>query len=93
MSEFNFLILNGNEKEGDCELFFGCPKEEVVQVPIDSKWDMFDILVCSGIFPSKGQARKNWKKTDGEIPAGFSDFAKLGKLNCRITILNPIGEQ
>lgn len=43
-----------------------------------------DILVSLGIFPSKGQARKNgWDK---EIPEGWTDIT-IGKLKHRICIL------
>tara|TARA_Y100000310_G_C20593346_1_gene769240 strand:- start:1178 stop:1357 length:180 start_codon:yes stop_codon:yes gene_type:complete len=54
--------------------------------------DIFDLLVNIGLFPSKSQARKNWKR-EKEIPAGFSDFPNLGKKKLRMTILNPIEEK
>jgi len=89
--ETNFIIKNGNELPGDAELFFS--KEPVVFL---ENVTMIDLLVYISIFPSKGQARKNWEPIQKkleldpmEIPEGWSDFYGLGKLNHRITILNP----
>lgn len=56
---------------------------------------MLDVLVHVGIFSSKSQDRKNWNNIASkldlksfEIPEGWSDFDKVGKLKHRITILN-----
>ena len=86
MKEFNVVIKNENlEKNKDLiPLIFG--DEDIIL--IEGK-DMFDILVMCNLFQSKGQARKNWTKTGKEIPQGFNDFEKLGKLNHRLTIFNP----
>ena len=71
---FNFVV-------GDaecCPLLCGNkhdPTSPVVRVPLGTT--MFDLLVLSGFFPSKGQARKNWKGP-AEIPAGYSEF-EVGK--------------
>jgi hypothetical protein len=68
-------------------LFSGEPFEIV-----DPETDMWSIVTEMGLFPSKGQARKNWNKTGQEIPTGFTELEKLGKLNHTLTIWNPIGE-
>ena len=57
---------------------------------IDTTYDMYDILVNAGLFTSKGDAKKNWKRSGQEIPLGFSDFRDIGKLNNRLTIYNPM---
>ena len=62
--------------------------EDFILVP--NSYTMLDILFKCGIFQSKGQARKNWKKTGTEIPNGFTDLEGIGKLNKRITIWKPI---
>ena len=56
---------------------FFADEDEVVKMPTDSKWE--DVAVLAGIFPSKGQARKN--QWGGEIPAGWSEkmFGKRKK--------------
>lgn len=51
--------------------------------------DMFDILVTMKLFPSKGQARKNWKHTGGEIPAGFNMWT-VGKLKQILAVWVPL---
>ena len=80
---FQFLIVNehGDVKK-DSELFL--ETDEHIEVIKDGEKDLLDILVITGIFPSKGQARKNgWKP---EIPNGFSLFERLGKFKKTISI-------
>lgn len=90
--DLNFTVPNGNELPTDVSLFFsdesGLVQEPVIEISPDK--DMYDILVLAGIFPSKGQAKKNWARTGAEIPKGFTDLTNIGKLRHRITILNPI---
>lgn len=81
----NFIVQNGNVLDGDKEALFG--DEPVEFIPPSTT--MFDILVVSGIFPSKSQARKNWTRTGETIPDGFSSFERIGKLKHRIHIWNP----
>ena len=81
--EFNFVI---GEVDVPDSIFDG---EDFVQLPVFT--DMFSILVEAGIFPSRGQARKNWNKTGKDVPAGLTDIEKIGKMNTRITIWNPTG--
>lgn len=58
---------------------------------IDPSIDMYDILVSYGIFKSRSEVRKNWKRSGREIPKGFSHFADIGKLHHSIAIWRPIG--
>jgi len=51
--------------------------------------DMYDILVLVDLFQSKGEAKKNWKRTGQSVPEGFSDFERVGKRKNRLTIWNP----
>lgn len=81
----NFAVDNMCLSTKDSELFF--QDEPVVLLPTTST--MLDILVSLGIFPSKGQAKKNgWEGEKAKIPPGFSEHV-IGKLKHRITILNP----
>jgi len=57
---------------------------------ISEEWDMYDLLKHIGAFPSKGQARKNWKHSEGpDIPKGFSIFT-FGKLKHELYVLNAV---
>ena len=88
--EFNFVIENENfkvNKDLVDTLFDG----EDVQI-ISSVFDMFDILVITELFRSKSEARKNWKRTEKDIPEGFTDIKNIGKLHHRLTIWNPMGD-
>jgi hypothetical protein len=87
--EFNFVIDNGNVNEHLVDAMFD--GEDVDLLP--NTTDMFDILVMTGMFRSKSEARKNWKRTGKEIPEGFTDIENIGKLHKRLTIWNPIKEQ
>jgi len=84
-NEWNFIVVNGHNEMGDAILFFD---GEDINF-ITPKTSMLDILVALGIFKSKGQARKNWKRTGVTVPDGFTDLKKVGKLNKRITLFNP----
>ena len=84
------VIIGDGVLESDYELFFGPLEEDDIFVtfPVDAKFQ--DIAVAFGIFKSKGQARKNgW---GGDIPDGFWNKEKIGKLNHRITILKIVKE-
>jgi hypothetical protein len=87
-----FVVVNQNFKEEDIKLFFDEPDKnwdgKVFRLTTEN--DMFDVLVLAGIFKSKSDAKRNWKKTGKEIPAGFSDFIGVGKLRHSIFIWNPI---
>jgi hypothetical protein len=57
------------------------PKTVDVNVE-DPAWSMIDVLVAAGVFPSKGQARKNWNKAI-EVPPGDS-MITVGKTTVNI---------
>jgi len=61
-------------------IIFG--EEEVMFV--DENFDIFDALVLIGVFKSKTQARKNWKR--GMIKGGYQEFLRLGKFNKNLYI-------
>lgn len=83
--EFNFVIDNGNVDEQLVDALFN--SEDTMLLPDTN--DMFDILVMTGMFRSKSEARKNWKRTGKDIPEGFTDLERIGKLKHRLTIWNP----
>ena len=84
------VIIGDYVLESDFDLFFGPLEDDDVFIvfPDDTKWQ--DIAVAFGIFGSKSQAKKNgW---GGDIPDGFWNKEKIGKLNHRITILKIVKE-
>lgn len=92
--EFNFVIDNENLKPNDDLIkgLFDLKSDDSMRiVPMELDFDMFDILVEIGLFRSKSEARKNWKRTGKNIPEGFTDIKNIGKLHHRLTIWNPIG--
>lgn len=60
----------------DLDLFFGPIEFGDRTAPLPENWTMLDILVNTGVFPSKNIARKNGFKP--EIPKGFTLF-RIGK--------------
>jgi len=89
--DFNFIIINEHFRSGDDILFFENDEKIIFIEQDDQLIDMFDLLVFAEIFRSKGDAKRNWKKSSRDIPKGFSEFKNIGKLNRKITIFNPIG--
>lgn len=87
MKEFNFVIKNEFLEERDVELFFGEKDVENLQT-LDKDSTLWDILVLAGIFPSKGQARKDPKFKDGTLHDGVTNFI-VGKKKTRIFIFKP----
>lgn len=83
MDFLNVIIDNGNVRESDRDDIF--PADEEVNL-LPPETDIFDLLVMLGAFPSKTQARKNWKH--GPIPDGWSEFY-VGKLRRHLCIWNP----
>jgi hypothetical protein len=56
-------------------------------IEIQSHWTMAHIAVYMELFPSLGQARKNgW---DGEIPHGYTERKRIGKMKKSLYIHNP----
>ena len=96
--EFNFIIENKNLEPND-DLIEGLFNQslfnpnEIDIIMFRENVDMFDLLVEVGLFRSKGEARKNWKRTGKDIPEGFTDITNIGKLHKRLTIWNPIKEK
>lgn len=85
----NIIIQNEFVGEWDRNNLFP-DDEDVVLIRFDNPRikDMFDILVLAEVFSSRGQAKKNWKKTTAEIPKGWSEFW-VGKKKKQICIWNP----
>lgn len=84
--EVNVIIDNGLWNEKDIQLFFQGQDVDI----LPESTTMFDILIQYGFFKSRSDVRKNWNKTDMEVPDGFTDLENIGKLNRRITILKII---
>jgi hypothetical protein len=85
-TEFNFVIDNGNLFGDESHRLFN---DEPVTILPDGT-DFHDVLVRLGVFPSKGQARKDSKwGTQQEIPMGFTTWPRVGKLRLRVDILRP----
>lgn len=79
------MILNGNIEPSDAPHLF--PKGEAIEAFLPNEIDIFDLLVKLEAFPSKSQARKNWKGSK-QIPDGWSHFV-VGKLKRDLCIWNP----
>jgi hypothetical protein len=80
----DFNVMCGAWKTQDRSLIFG-PDSVVAHT---KTVDIYDILVESGAFESKGQARKNWTGVK-EIPAGWSEIGPIGKQKLMLFIWNP----
>lgn len=71
------VLTKGDFSPGDIEEVSRCIFGG--SVPVFSRdSSLLDILVHFGIFPSKGQARKNWKG-DIAIPDGLNVWRAVGK--------------
>jgi hypothetical protein len=84
--EFNFV------KKGVFDLpetdWWGFDPEDSIE--IQPHWKMEHIAVEMGLFPSAGQARKNgWS---GEIPQGYTERKRIGKMKLSMFIHNPSDE-
>lgn len=89
----NFVIKNEHwEVNQDLELALFGDWNGTIEPPImyvESTADIFDILVAAKLFPSKGQARKNWKETGKDVPPGFNLWT-VGKLKQLLAVWVPI---
>lgn len=84
--EFCFIVENENFDPRDEALFFR-GAEEVHRLPPEAT--MLDVLAIVGVFPSKGQAKKNgWSGAKSRIPGGYSELT-AGKLKIQMAVLNP----
>lgn len=83
----NFLnvVVVDKAKWSDVEALF--PWNEEIFFISAGTFDMADLLVKIEAFPSKSQARKNWKGSL-ELPPGWSEFW-IGKKKRQICIWNP----
>lgn len=93
MDEVNIVVVNDHFDAELCDRLFG-PLNEwagefIRMISPSDQLTVLDLLVMMDVFPSKGQARKNWKGPV-EIPDGFSDFLGLGKHRRRLTIWKPV---
>lgn len=67
----------------DVDLFDIRAGDDIFMMEAGVTWA--DVLVRLGLFPSKGQARKNgW---GGEVEEGWTDVERFGKKRCRISVL------
>lgn len=82
--EVNILIEHPNFSKRDRRLIF----EDDVATTLPRGATMADVLVLAGVFPSKTQARKNWKG-DNEIPEGLNKFHNVGKRRITIFVHKP----
>lgn len=82
----NLDVLIGTLSDDLVSAIFGPVEPECV--PDD--WDMLNILVLAAIFPSKSQARKNFKGPT-EIPFGSHLFI-LGKKKIKVFVHRAIKE-
>jgi len=83
----NFVIADDSQKI-DSDLVDEILGGEIYTV-LPRTSDMYDLLVQSGSFKSKSQAKNNWTKTDRNIEEGISSFI-VGKQKLSITIFKPI---
>jgi hypothetical protein len=87
--ELNFVIINEHLKSNDIELFFGEEESSIANLQkMTANTTIWDVLVIAGIFPSKSQARKDARFSDGNIAEGVTDFV-IGKKKTRIFIFKP----
>lgn len=93
---FDIVVDNGNVKDWDVETIFGFEgtiwgfdgrPDPPVNVIKPGEFTMIDLLVMLGTFPSKSQARKNWKGPV-DIPGGYSEWT-CGKMRRQLNIWNP----
>jgi hypothetical protein len=68
------------------------PADEWVEVVDKVTFDMYDLLVRVGAFPSRGQARKNWKLTGADIPPGFNHWVIGKKRDKELCVWNPVDD-
>jgi hypothetical protein len=66
-----FIVRTGALQPEDRNEFFGAG--DVVEL-VDEGADVLDLLVLMKVFPSKGQARKNWRGPV-QIPPGWTETA------------------
>jgi len=84
-------IVVGEACQADIDLLFGpfssVIPEGVHTMPVGTT--MLDVLVEFGFFPSKSEARRNWKR-EFDIADGWSEFLSIGKKRRNIFIWKPV---
>lgn len=78
---FTNIVISDNPDKELCDLIFSDEPWDV----LPGKADIFDILVFAKCFPSRGQAKNNWKKTDRIIETGCTAFV-VGKKKLAVCI-------
>ena len=88
MDYLNVIIVNNLAHDTDRECLFP-DNENVVLIKTDNPVirDMLDLLVLLEAFPSRGQARKNWKGPVA-FPSGWNEYI-VGKKKRQLCIWNP----
>ncbi len=82
----NFVVKNKHWDKSLEKILFG--DEPICYLHIDA-FDLFDIMVGMGLFPSKGQARKSPFGALGKQPLGFNNLT-VGKKAVTLTTWIPI---
>lgn len=85
MADHTFIVKNNFARDDDRQLFFPDDEPAILLAPVE----MADIMVQVGIFPSKGQARKNgYGGEKAVIPPGYTELT-VGKLKHKVFIFCP----
>ena len=86
MNFLNVVVSNEYVQEYDRNTLFPDNEDVLVLWPGHKK-DIYDLLIIIGAFPSKSQARKNWKGPS-YIPTGWNEFW-VAKAKRHLCIWNP----
>lgn len=84
--QFSVVVNNGKIHPTDIDMFNLMPGEKIIEVSPEA--DIFDVLVTVKLFPSRGQAKKNWRGPGPEIPKGWFETI-IGKFRISLAIWNP----
>ena len=84
MSEFNYVVPAGNMTAFDWNLVKEVVMDREPYEVLDRRATIYDVLVKAGVFRSKNEARRNWKR--GPLKEGLNDFKDVGKLRHRIFV-------
>ncbi len=87
MTDFNYIINASLMDELDKQILRKSIFNETEEIKeLEGNVTIYDILVDCGLFSSKKEAKRNWKR--GPIQKGFNDFTDLGKRWHRLTIMS-----
>ena len=90
MKDFNFIHKRLWNDKAFIDKTLGPFTGKETFVEIDDTWTWETIWVHVGLFPSKGQARKNGH--GGKIAKGFSDTVTKKKRGIMVTVMNDFDE-